>query len=244
METNKENQLSQWVDSRLSSLNPESGWQPNVTDGLARLSQMHHKSNWHSGRLVWVTAAIVATLLLLVALPSPKVLAHKCLECTVAVWETLAPSRVSKTTVKAENARKVAPDFDLKDEQGDEVRLLNLKGKVVLVNFWATWCEGCQVEIPLLIELEKKYASQGFVVVGISMDDDGWKSVKPWMKEKKVNYPVVIGNEAVGKQYGLQGMPLTILVDRQGKIASVHSGVLKKADTEENIRILLNGTVN
>ena len=242
METNKENQLTEWVDDQLSSLNPEGTWQPNVSEGLVRLKQRHGKSNWHSGRLAWVAAAIVAALLLSVVLPSPKVLAHKCLECTVAVWETLAPSKVSQTTVQAESGRKVAPDFNLKDEQGDDVKLSNLKGKVVLVNFWATWCEGCQVEIPWFIEFERKYAGQGLVVVGVSMDSDGWDAVKPWIKEKKVNYPVVIGNEALGKQYALEGMPLTVLVDRQGKIADVHSGIVKKTDTEKHIRTLLNET--
>jgi len=95
------------------------------------------------------------------------------------------------------------------------------------------------VEIPWFVEFQKEYASRGFVVVGISMDDDGWKSVKPWIGEKKVNYPIVIGNEGLGKQYGLVGMPLTALVDREGRIADVHHGIVEKTATQQKIRGLL-----
>ena len=108
-----------------------------------------------------------------------------------------------------------------------------------LVNFWATWCEGCQVEIPWFVEFQKEYQARGLVVIGISMDDDGWKSVRPWLKEKNVNYPIVIGNERLGKQYGLDGMPLTALVDREGRIADVHPGLVDKAATQQKIRALL-----
>lgn len=242
---NKENQFTAWVDERLCALNPEGTWQPNVAEGLARLNVMHRKGSRNTGRLVSAGAAVAAICVLsVVVLPSPKVLAHKCLECSVAVWESLAPSSSSQMPLPPQNARKVAPDFDLKDSEGAEVQLSNLKGKVVLVNFWATWCEGCQVEIPWLIEFEKKYARRGLVVVGVSMDDDGWKSVKPWMKQKSVNYPVVIGDEALGKQFGLKGMPLTVLVDREGRIADVHPGVVKKAEAEKHIRTLLNETAD
>jgi peroxiredoxin len=127
----------------------------------------------------------------------------------------------------------------LKDANGKDVKLTDLKGKVVLVNFWATWCESCQVEIPWLVEFQKEYDARGLVVIGISMDDHGWKSVRPWLKEKKVNYPIVIGKEALGKQYGLDGMPLTALVDREGRIADVHPGLVDKAATQQKIRALL-----
>ena len=92
---------------------------------------------------------------------------------------------------------------------------------------------------PWLVEFQKEYEARGLVVIGISMDDDGWKSVRPWLKEKKVNYPIVIGNEGLGKQYGLDGMPLTALVDREGRIADVHPGLLDKAATQQKIRALL-----
>jgi cytochrome c biogenesis protein CcmG/thiol:disulfide interchange protein DsbE len=151
----------------------------------------------------------------------------------------LAATAQSPKTTNSSTGRNPAPDFNLKDATGKDVTLADLKGKVVLVNFWATWCEGCQVEIPWFVEFQKEYAGRGLVVVGISMDDDGWKSVKPWIEKKKVNYPIVIGTEGLGKQYGLLSMPLTALVDREGKIADVHQGIVDKMATEQKIRDLL-----
>ena len=150
----------------------------------------------------------------------------------------LAATAQSPKTSKSSTGRSPAPNFNLKDASGKDVKLADLKGKVVLVNFWATWCEGCQVEIPWFVEFQREYADRGLAVVGIAMDDD-WKSVKPWIEEKKVNYPVVIGNQGLGKQYGLIGMPLTALVDREGRIADVHNGIVDKTATEQRIKDLL-----
>src|SRR5258706_223477 len=150
----------------------------------------------------------------------------------------LAATAQSPKTSKSSTGRSPAPNFNLKDASGKDFKLADLKGKVVLVNFWATWCEGCQVEIPWFVEFQKEYADRGLVVVGIAMDDD-WKSVKPWIEEKKVNYPIVIGNQGLGKQYGLIGMPLTALVDREGRIADVHNGIVDKTATEQRIKDLL-----
>jgi thiol-disulfide isomerase/thioredoxin len=151
-------------------------------------------------------------------------------------------------SLKSEGERKVAPSFDLNDAEGKSVKLLALKGRVVVVNFWATWCHGCQMEIPSFIEFEKKYDNRGLTIVGISVDDDGWKSVRPWIKEKGVNYPIVIGNDDLSQKYGLVGMPLSVLVDRQGRIANSHAGVVDTTAFEEQIQALLRegvkGSVN
>jgi peroxiredoxin len=228
------------VDERLATLDLGAEWEPDVSAGLVRLRELRVRGNSISRR--WMLAATVAigVSVCLMVLPSPKVLAHRCLECSVAVWQSLLPSAPAQSDLKTTSERRLAPDFTLKDASGKDVTLADLKGKVVLVNFWATWCEGCQVEIPWFIEFQTEYAKQGFVVVGISLDDDGWKSVKPWIQEKKVNYPIVIGNEALGKQYGLgDGMPLTALVDREGRIADSHTGVVEKTATQQKIRDLL-----
>ena len=138
------------------------------------------------------------------------------------------------------NSRKAAPVFSLTDASGDPVRLSDYKGKVVLLNFWATWCHGCKTEIPWYIDFQKKYKAQGFTVVGASMDDEGWKVVKPFVKEKKLNYPVVIASEDLAKQYGLGEMPLSVLIDRDGRIADSHSGVVDRNAWESGIQRLLN----
>src|ERR1700741_713914 len=90
---------------------------------------------------------------------------------------------------------QTAPDFVLTDSIGSNVKLSNYKGKVVLLDFWATWCGGCKVEIPWFMEFENKYQGSGLSVIGVSMDEDGWKAVKPFIEQKKLNYPVVIGDE-------------------------------------------------
>lgn len=121
----------------------------------------------------------------------------------------------------------------------DSFSLSKYKGKVVLLNFWATWCHGCKLEIPWFMEFQKKYKHDGLVVIGVAMDEDGWKSVKPYLKERRINYRVVIGNEELAKRYGVAAMPVTVLIDREGKIAGSHAGVVDQAGFEAEIRSLL-----
>jgi peroxiredoxin len=233
-------QVSNWVDERLTALNSSGEWQPNADAGFARLKEMKSAASWVGTRaIVLAAAAAVAICISVMAYPSPKVFAHRCLECSVAVWHTISPAARVQVNVTPESSRATAPDFILKDVNESDVKLSSQKGKVVLVNFWATWCHGCQLEIPWYVEFQKKFSDQGFVVIGISLDGDGWKSVKPWLKEKKVNYPIVIGTDKLGEKYGLNGMPLTALVDRDGRIADVHSGVVDRAATEQKIQMLL-----
>src|SRR5277367_1178995 len=95
-----------------------------------------------------------------------------------------------KQAVKDTAARKVAPEFTLKDANGKVVHLADYKGKVVLLDFWATWCGPCNVEIPWFTEFERKYKDRGFEVLGVSMDDDGWKAINPFVKRRKINYRI------------------------------------------------------
>ena len=134
---------------------------------LARLKQLRASRSWLGGRWLWAAATAAVVCLALMALPSPRVLAHRCLECSLAVWQSLAASTSTQASLKPESARTLAPDFTLRDAAGNELTLSSLKGKVVLLNFWATWCHGCQVEIPWFIEFEKKYGERGLVVVGV-----------------------------------------------------------------------------
>src|ERR1700733_10244779 len=147
-------------------------------------------------------------------------------------------SRVPAAITEAK-LRRAAPGFTLNDSTGAPVKLSDYKGKVVLLDFWATWCHGCKLEIPWFMEFESRFKDSGLAVIGVSLDDDGWKSVKPYLEQRKMNYPVVIGNEGLAKQYGLTSMPMTVLIDREGKIAASHTGVVDKAACEDEIRKLL-----
>jgi peroxiredoxin len=135
-------------------------------------------------------------------------------------------------------SRKAAPDFDLLDSKGTMLKLSEYKGKVILLDFWATWCGGCKTEIPWYEEFENKYKDKGLAVIGVSMDTD-WKTVKPFMAAENMNYDVVIGNDALLRRYGALAMPATYLIDREGRIADYHIGVVNRDQFESEITKLL-----
>jgi peroxiredoxin len=161
----------------------------------------------------------------------------------IAILSSVAFTGCSKAThaaVKEEKTRKVAPDFSLKDATGKTVKLSDLKGNVVLLNFWATWCGPCQIEIPWFIDFQQTYKDQKFAVLGVSLDDDGWTSVKPYVEQRKINYRVVVGNEETSQLYGgIDSLPTTFLIDRGGRIAAVHTGLIGKNEYKDEIVKLL-----
>jgi len=150
-----------------------------------------------------------------------------------------ARARTGSTTLIAAHERKSAPDFSLADARGARVSLAAQKGRVVLLDFWATWCTGCKVEIPWYVEFQKKYARQGLVSIGAAMDDEGWARVKPYLVEHPIPYPIVIGNPDLLQPYDIKNLPVTLLIDRQGRIADVHAGVVEKDAWEQEINQLL-----
>ncbi len=135
---------------------------------------------------------------------------------------------------------KKAPDFSLKTSDGKTVQLSQLKGKVVLLNFWATWCGPCRREIPDFLEAYKQNKGKGFEIVGVALDEEGWKAVGPFVKQYKVSYPVVIGNGKLVQEYGnFELIPTTFLIDKQGTIVHTWTGLVKKAELEQKLKSLL-----
>ena len=150
------------------------------------------------------------------------------------------PEQVVDAAAKDTKGRKPAPNFTLKDADGRNVSLSDYKGKVVLLNFWATWCGPCKIEIPWFVEFEQKYKDRGFAVLGVSMDDDGWEVVKPYLAKTKINYRILVGNEEVAKNYGgLDALPTTLVIDRAGTVVSKHEGLVSKGTYEKEILSVL-----
>ena len=158
----------------------------------------------------------------------------------LVITYTFAPQRGAELTPEPD--RSGAPNFKLVDSAGREVQLADYKDKVVLLNFWATWCVPCRVEIPWFVEFEKEYKDRGFAVLGLDFDShEDWNIVKPYMAEQKMNYTVVLlGENQLPEPYNsFDVLPTTLLIDRQGRIAALHSGLVSKATYEDGIKELL-----
>ena len=111
---------------------------------------------------------------------------------------------------------------------------------MISLDFWATWCTGCKKEIPWFSEFQTTYGEKGFVVVGVSLDEDGWKVLRPFLNEHKVPYQMLLGDDPTAKRYGIRNLPDTFLIDRQGRVAAAYKeGLVDRDNVEANIKVLL-----
>jgi peroxiredoxin len=130
-----------------------------------------------------------------------------------------------------------APDFALQSLDGKTMKLSDFRGKAVLLNFWATWCEPCKIEMPWFVDFEKKYGSQGLEIVGVAMDDASPSEISSFAEKMGVNYPVLVGKEEVGAQYGgVDYLPSTFYISRDGKILDHVFGLVSRSEIESNIQ--------
>jgi thiol-disulfide isomerase/thioredoxin len=139
------------------------------------------------------------------------------------------------------DAKPAKLDFTMKDLDGKDVSLSSFKGKVILLNFWATWCGPCKAEIPEFVELQKQYGKDGLVIVGYSVDDEAPKA-RAFANEYKMNYPVLLGlgREDVQDAYGpIWGIPASFIISRDGRVCQKHLGIAPKAVFEKEIKALL-----
>ena len=133
-----------------------------------------------------------------------------------------------------------APEFELPDVNGDTVHLSDFLGKVVLVNFWATWCAPCEIETPWFVEFDGEYREDGLQIIGISLDEGGVEPVKEFMEKYEIEYTIVMGDEDTAQNFGgVIGLPTTFLVDQEGKFYSMHRGLVSKGLYVEEIEELL-----
>jgi thiol-disulfide isomerase/thioredoxin len=139
------------------------------------------------------------------------------------------------------NAKPANLNFSLKDTDGKNVKLSDHKGKVILLDFWATWCVPCKMEIPWFVEFQKKYGASGLQVIGVSVDDTA-ELLRPYVKDMKMNYLVLQGlhHDDIQNAYGpLWGIPVTAIISRDAKICVKHAGISSKENFEKEIKSLL-----
>lgn len=163
----------------------------------------------------------------------------------VAGGKYLNRNRLSKATVLVGDVRgRQAPDFDLASLDGKRVKLSDFRGKAVLLNFWATWCSPCKQEMPWFVDLQKKYGSDGLVVVGVAMDDSEASKIAEFAGQMGVNYPVLLGTEKISEDYGnVQYLPTSFYIDRDGKFVGKGVGLLGRKEVEDNVRKALGSSV-
>jgi len=177
-------------------------------------------------RVRWIVAAVGALALALL---------------TLATSELWGDSALASGGACPASAKPANLNFTIKDVQGKNVRLSDYKGKVILLDFWATWCGPCKIEIPWFVEFQNKYGPQGLQVVGVSVDDTV-EMLRPYVKDLKMNYPVLLGlhHDDIQDAYGpLWGIPVTAVISRDARICAKHSGISSKENIEKEIKSLL-----
>ena len=145
--------------------------------------------------------------------------------------------RGTASTLVGDVRGRAAPEFELTSLDGKRVKLSDFRGKAVLLNFWATWCSPCKVEMPWFVDLQKKYGNDGLVVLGVAMDDTETSKIAEFASEMGVNYPVLLGTDKIAEDYGnVEFLPTSFYIDREGKIVGKGTGLLGREDIEQNVQ--------
>jgi thiol-disulfide isomerase/thioredoxin len=231
---------NEFVERRLDALKEGTSFEPDAAQ--ARRKLFARKGETPRGGWKWVAVPAAAALAIALFLPAGRAAAKAgsgdgfSMEHVhgffMAHWQML---------VTMVHGPQGPPDFAAPDVNGKKIRLSDYRGKVVAVNFWATWCAPCQKEIPWLVELQREYPND-LVVVGVSFDEQGWKAVKPFLAEKHVNYPVVLAGDHLPDVYRkIESLPATIILNREGYGQGEHVGLSSQQQLRDLIAAELKG---
>ncbi len=151
----------------------------------------------------------------------------------------LAVALLAGCTHKDRNAQGTAADFTLQNLNGQKVRLSDYRGKVVLLDFWATWCPPCRASVPGIEKIYETYKDKGLVVLGVSLDEGGWDSVQSFIKDNGITYTVLKGTDDVASDYQVRTIPMLYVVDKEGRISKRYLGFGNESDLEQEIKAIL-----
>ncbi|MFN7922375.1 MAG: TlpA disulfide reductase family protein [Bryobacteraceae bacterium] len=213
-----------WVDQRMAALDP-AGMAPNVDVALARLESRRRRP----AVAKWTLAAAGTAIAIALAFPAPRVFAQRCIDACASLLP-VAPKPVATA------AMPIPPVF-LNDAEGHAFQLSDYRGKIVLLNFWATWCPPCVKEMPVLSEIEAEFSGRGVAVLGVSMDD-GWHTVRPFLEKHKPGYRIAMGLPSAADAFDVQKLPATFLLGPHGEVLERWDGVITKEDVGQRIRAI------
>jgi thiol-disulfide isomerase/thioredoxin len=231
-----------FVDEQLASLEPRVAG----IDVAARLTDARvRQSAARVRRLRWAGAGVAAAIVF-VAVPVTRAFGARCVDACVnasarvsQLWRADEPEAGAPRVVGA-TLGDIAPDLVGTDSQGQAVHLSSLRGRVVVVNFWATWCGPCRAEVPLLNGLQARFAAEGLAVVGVALDAGGWNAIRDFAAGTPIDYGVSLGNDDVSDAYGgIAALPMTFIIDRTGLIVVKHKGPIAPGMFDDQLSKML-----
>jgi len=233
-------ETSDWVDEKLMKLD-NGRYEPDMERALNLVRAQRNGRAVRSARWIWASAAVLAGGLGCLAFPAPRAAAQRVWAPCVGACESFFAAAARGTANPAVvGVGDVVPNFVLPGPDGEFIHFSSYRGKVVLLNFWATWCPPCRAEIPWFVEFERAYGQRGFAMIGVSMDEGGWKTVQPFRKAQGIQYALGLGYEALARQFGgVESLPETLLIDTNGKIAAKYTGGVSRDKYERAILALL-----